>query len=393
MFPIPLALSLIPLLIYRRSQRNGRGQLQYLAIFFGIGLIAALPLIIFFFNNTDAFWVRFEQVFDQNEPTLSYFDSYLKTLGMFSILGDPYWRFNLPDRPIFNWFWSGLAVVGLLISLFRIFKESIPRLKAAYLLLFLIPFFMILPSSLAINEIIPSNLRAIGLIPFIYILPALGLITLLATFQAPINRIYKGSARIVRRSPKLEQIPEELSESWATTPPTLTFVLLLILLVGGIRVSWVYFAQWSQRTDLYYENDADLVSVAQYLEDVDIDDLKLFVTSQHYRHPTMAFLSDVYDDLKWLPDSQVVVFPADSDGLIIYSYNSPKPDWASTLLSSDPSYIGPAGPGGLPNFEVYAVSQPINLPDEIIEVDVNYSGLITLLGYTFPSQASKARFQ
>jgi hypothetical protein len=35
---------------------------------------------------------------------------------------------------------------------------------------------MILPTALATSEIVPSNLRAIGLIPFIFYLPALGLI-------------------------------------------------------------------------------------------------------------------------------------------------------------------------------------------------------------------------
>jgi hypothetical protein len=162
----------------------------------------------------------------------------------------------------------------------------------------------------------------------------------------------------------------------------LSIVLFLILVVGGVSVSWQYFRQWSPRTDLYYENDADLVEVARYLEDIDIDGMELFIASQHYQHPTLAFLSDVYDDLKWLPDSQAVVFPAGSEGLIVYTHNTPKPAWATPLLSNDPYYVGPMGPDGLPTFEIYRISEPVDLPDDTLELNVNFDGIITLLGYS-----------
>ena len=35
---------------------------------------------------------------------------------------------------------------------------------------------MLLPTALAVNEIVPSNLRAIGLLPFVMLLPAAGLV-------------------------------------------------------------------------------------------------------------------------------------------------------------------------------------------------------------------------
>jgi hypothetical protein len=52
------------------------------------------------------------------------------------------------------------------------------------------------------------------------------------------------------------------------------------------------------------------------------------VAALHYQHPTLAYLSQKYSQVKWLPESQAVVFPAREDAVYIFPHNSPLPDWA-----------------------------------------------------------------
>ena len=313
----------------------------------------------------------------EDRSLVDYLDSYGKTLGTFFVLGDPYWRFNIPDRPIFNWFWGGLAVIGWLISLVRMGMQVKPRIRSAYLLLVLMPLFMILPSALALDEIVPSNLRAIGLLPFIYLLPAIGLFSLLLAFQGPANRLYKRLLSII----PVRRLPEQLRDHWATEPPMLTVVVLLILVIGGINGGWSYFQQWSTRTDLFYDSDADLAAAADYLNEQEFADTTIFMSAKDYRHPTIAFLSDRYDEVKWLPESQALVIPSQLPASYIFPANSPLPDWAAPYLPAGTIDVGPPGPDDRPTYHGYHLTgQPPNI-NLVNEVNVNFDNLITLHGY------------
>ena len=71
----------------------------------------------------------------------------------------------------------------------------------------------------------------------------------------------------------------------------------------------------------------------------------VYVAAPHYRHPTVAFLSQEYEKIKWLPGSSVLPFPANGPALVIYPHNSPAPAWAAPYLDlaqqiDTPSYEG-----------------------------------------------------
>lgn len=153
LFPALLLLSCLPLLF----GRNWRQRWLQLLLVGGVGVVV-LALIGFFIANPDAFWVRIEQV-APSESALTLWESLIRSLEMFFLLGDEYIRFNLPGRPLFGWFWGGLLLVGwmLLVWRWRELKEDWQR--TSVLLLLLAPFIMLLPTALAVNEIVPSNLR------------------------------------------------------------------------------------------------------------------------------------------------------------------------------------------------------------------------------------------
>ncbi len=370
LFPIPLALSMLPLLLKGHSRRR---RFRQLLLFFIVGLVVVAPLIAYFVTNPEAFWVRVDQVFPQEGPGVTLLSSFVKSLGMFFVAGDPYWRFNIPDRPLFDWFIGALFVVGWLVSIVRLVRSERSVDRSAYLLLAITPFFMLLPTAIAAGEIVPSNLRAIGLLPFVLFLPALTLDAILDLFQ----RQFRGLIEVI------SGLRAEIrGDSFgAVLGPA---VIILLLIVGGVNTYRTYFQEWSQRTDLYYDSDADLVAVTEYLTGIDTTTQNIFLASQHYRHPTVAFLSDQYDQIKWLPGGDAIVLPNEGSTLYIFPANSPAPEWTFPFLSSATVTEGPSGPDGEPVYVAYRVSRPADL---FISnpVEANFDNLVTLLGYEIGS--------
>ena len=346
-FPALLLLACLPLLLQSR-QRWGQ-----LALFSFLGLLILAPLGLYFFNHPDAFWVRIGQVAPGSEG-LSLAESTLKSLGMFFIGGDPYWRFNLPGRPLFNWFWGGLLLIGWIISISRLRRVPTDWQKATLLLLILAPPIMLLPTALATNEIVPSNLRTIGLIPFIFYLPAIGLMTFLTTLEG------------------------QLPENWSLT--TAVFLIGAVVMAGGIYTSFLYTNQWSTEPELFFESDGDLTAVARFLDNTDLTDTTIYLASEHDQHPTLAFLSQQYERVKWLPQSRALAFPNEGPALYIYPHNSPQPTWTKPFLSGQLATESYTGPDDSPAFTAYLRNGPI-APPAPIPLNINFGNSIELLGY------------
>ena len=352
LFPLLLLIGLLPMLLNGRAFRN---RWRQLVLYAGAAFVTLLPLLIYFITHPDAFWVRIGQVAPgATTPGLSLWESLLRSWGMIFLRGDMFWRFNMPGRPLFNWIWGGLLIVGWLAAIFRWRRYSYDWQRAALTLLIFTPLVMILPTALATNELVPSNLRAIGLIPFIFFLPAIGVVILFHDIERRIGR-----------------------------PPVtfaVLFVSLLVLLSGGLATAQDYFDKWAGETTLFFEADGDLATVARFLDQTDLTGKNVYVAALHYRHPTVAFLSDDYEKVKWLPGAGALVFPADKAALVIYPFNSPAPAWAVPYLNSGRRVEKLFA--GTPNdaYVAYEVSEMPELPIEE-SADIDFAGAITLLGY------------
>ena len=104
LFPIALFIGLLPFLnplMVRPWQRHPQVILALIGL---VALVILAPLLSYFLAHPDAFWVRISQVAPTDSLSLGM--SYQRSLGMFFFKGDPYWRFNLPDRPVFGIFWA-----------------------------------------------------------------------------------------------------------------------------------------------------------------------------------------------------------------------------------------------------------------------------------------------
>ncbi|MCA9977921.1 MAG: hypothetical protein KC413_19305, partial [Anaerolineales bacterium] len=215
------------------------------------------------------------------------------------------------------------------------------------------PFVMILPTALATGEIIPSNLRAIGLSPFIFFLPAVGL---------------------QRLADDLDKRIQGLPAAWL-----MLAVGLIWLTIGGLQTEYAYFQEWANRTDLFYATDGDLTAVAPFLDSLDTTNKMIYMAAPHYQHPTLAFLSPKYEQIKWLPQSQALVFPAGGTAVYIFPHSSPLPEWAEPFMVTADLLDSPLDSNDEPIFTAYertaaqdlAVDNPLN---------INFGGTITLLG-------------
>ena len=349
LFPLLLLLGLAPLMISRDSIKV---RWRQLALFAGTAFITLLPLLNYFIGHPDAFWVRIGQVAPgTSSSNLSLWDSLLKSWGMLFLQGDPFWRFNLPGRPLFNWVTGGLLIVGWFVIIIRWRRFPYDWQRAAISLLVFTPLIMILPTALATNEIVPSNLRAIGLIPFIFFLPPIGFVFLF----------------------------RDIERRFGYPPLTFSvlFGALLVLLSGGLATEKAYFEDWAKEPILFFESDGDLTAVAGFLDELDITGKTLFVAAAHYRHPTVAFLSEQYENVKWLPGGDALVFPLQGEAIIVYPHNSPAPTWADPYLDSGKQLdIGDHDPV----FQAFEISLPASLPFQGMDA-VNFGNIISLQGY------------
>ena len=351
LFPVVLLLAALPLLFDRQTYKRRWRQLTAVA---AVGLVVLSPLLYYFATHPAAFWVRIEQVGPASSQTV--LGSYWRTLQMFFLRGDPYVRFNVPERPLFSVLWGALLVVGWFVCLLGWRRLKVDWQRATAVLLLSVPFIMILPTALAVNEITPSNLRAIGLIPFVFYLPALGFVRLVDDLAERLARPSLAHAGFL--------------VLWA-----------VVLVAEGLLVWRLYFDVWGADPAVFAATDGDLTAVADFLNQQPPNpDESLYVAALHYQHPTIAFLSDRYGDVKWLPDSAAFVLPPQGSALYVYPLNSPLPEWAAPFLEGAASLPAVNGPDGRPAFAAYRLTAVPAVAAPISQT-VNFGNTVTLLGY------------
>jgi 4-amino-4-deoxy-L-arabinose transferase-like glycosyltransferase len=369
-FPIPLAAALITLLVADCGHRRVR--LGQIALFVVVATLTLAPLTRYWLTHPGSFLTRTQQV--AAEGWAEAWAGFRECLMMFFLRGDPYIRFNLPHRPLFDPVTAVLFVLGIVVLLAsrllhgsagRRVSERItspcppaplsPCLLAACFFLLVGLLVMLLPSALATGEITPSNLRAAGLLPFVYVFPALGLSKVTSVIS---------SLR-----------PLALRRLLVATVCCSLFVFLLL------ANATAYFRDWAPSAALYYAADGDLADIAAYLNQTDLTAAVPYVASIHYRHPTLAFLAADYDKIRWLTDGRTLAFPAEEDALLIFPRSASEDlAWVQSVLPDGSLVAAPAGPDGEPAFRVYRASSADDLaPTHPLTADLAHA--VILLGY------------
>ncbi len=352
LFPVAIAAIFLFLIACDRGQRKQRA-LQ-LVIVVVTALIVFAPLGLYFLTNPGAFLTRIQQVAPHGDQVAALLQNVARALGMFFLSGDPYVRFNLPYRPLFSSVWGALFIIGLVVALIGIFRGRTLWRKTAYFSVISTTLIMLLPTALAVNEITPSNLRAIGMVPLVFVFPALGVWW--------IAKIIWTRMRVDRRRYVL---------------PT---VLSLLLIVPTIEASLVYFGQYVREPQLYVQSDGDLADIAQWLNTHDTGHEPVYLAALHYRHPTVAALSAKFDAVKWIAGNRGVVLPNGPGYLLFARLGLPDEQWLQRILPDAALIAKPLAPDGATNYRLYHLdAQPAITPQ--VKLDVNFGNIVQLIGY------------
>jgi hypothetical protein len=320
LFPIPLALAIAWLIVrtprHERARRLGQAALALIA-----AIIAFAPLGIYFLNHPDTFSTRITQVAAPT-PEEALRGIWLCLQGLVVPgAGDPYIRFNSPGRAILDPVFAVLAIIGLASLILRRVRGEVP--SAGRLLVLIAPAVMLLPSALATSEITPSNLRLVGIYPFLGIL------------------VGAGVAELLRRIPMA---------------PLRNGIALSLFLVLGTLISLRAYMQWATSSDLFYANDGEMVLAAQALDAANLDHATVYIASLHYRHPTVAALARNYGKAKWLTGGSTLVLPAQGDALYLVPSTVPPPAaWPDVVRQHWQMSILRA-PNGSPALSIYRLS-------------------------------------
>jgi uncharacterized membrane protein len=366
LFPVAIALLFLYLILFdaERPRWAGRKQRRERMAQFGVVILAAAvvfaPLGIYFAQNPGAFGTRIAQVAPREGQDI--LANIAGALGMFLAGGDPYVRFNLPGRSLFPSVLGVLFVAGAIVSAIGVFRGRTLMRRAAYFFVLTATPIMLLPTALAVNEITPSNLRAMGMTPTVFALPALGtwfIFKWLVTLR-PLR---------ARRS----------REAVA--------VLLLVVLLGAADTASTY-AGYARLPELYYASDGDLVDIARLLNRTDLQQTTAYVHALHYRHPTLAALAQDFHEIRSITGPDVLVFPQGQSMHIFANLALPADRaWRERFLPPSTHLDAAVGPDGRTAYEIVTVDgQPSIRPQNLL--DANFGDTIRLLGYDVESRAT-----
>lgn len=156
----------------------------------------------------------------------------VRTLLMFNVAGDDNYRHNLATEPMLNVFVGLMLVAGLLVSISRLHQRR-------YRLLLIFALVMLLPAVISTHDV-PNAAHAIGLLPFVLTLAAVGISYMLELWYAtfPIN----SAARV-------------------TGQAAIILLLALTLFQGYTQ----YFRAWAGSSQVYAAYDEGAVALSNYM--------------------------------------------------------------------------------------------------------------------------------
>lgn len=210
-----------------------------------VAIIVFAPLGIYFIQNPQDFMGRTTQVSVFNSPTpiKDLTTNILKTAGMFNFSGDWNWRHNYAGKPVLFWPVGIFFIIGILLGLRIFFKKVSRRLigygeySQAFLILFTWLVIAALPVVIS-NEGLPHALRAILMVPPVFILAGFGGVYLYEKILATIN------------SSKINLL------RWGVA------IFIIILIIQSYQS---YFIKWGKNPNVQDAFAADYVQIGREL--------------------------------------------------------------------------------------------------------------------------------
>ena len=219
-------------------------------------LLTFLPLGIYFLQNPGDFFGRATgvSVLSHETPLLKLGESIISHLAMFNFQGDHNWRHNYSSAPLLLWPVGLLFLLGIALSLKKIYKGARKRnYRSLALYSFLTSWFLIMlfPGFLS-AEGIPHSLRVIGAIPPVYIFAGIGF-------------------------SKIIEILKRLRFNIRSAAVYIPFVILLIAIVF-VQFD-KYFLDWAKKEEVEHAFSKNYVSIGKYLNSLPESAQKIVVVN------------------------------------------------------------------------------------------------------------------
>ena len=351
-----VALALYVALLHRRLLRQA---LPGLVLALILTTLIFLPEGLFFLSNPASFLERAQEVTIVN-PALqkgdlgqTLLDSASHTLGMFATRGDSNWGRNLPGRPIFDPLSAILMVLGIALAIRR-FRQP------AYGLILIWLAVMIIPGLIATKET-PNYLRVTGIIPAVFILPALA--------------------------------AGWLWEVWETHAPAVlralpVLLVMLALLGGSIHVYHSYFGLWAKLTVALQSFGADRFYALGIARDIASAEGKLvFVTGDQHEHPGMRYILSGQPESQYIQifdDRKSVIFPADgATASYLFTKTPPQAHILREFFDQSSTQVVGTAPSGRP-ITLHRLLDPRPLFEPQWPVPARFGDQIVTEGFDLP---------
>ena len=233
-------------------------------LFLFAAFITALPIGYYFLQNPQDFLGRTSQVsvFASENPLWDLVRNTGLTIGMFFWHGDFNWRHNLSGEPQLWWPVGVFFIIGLVVIIKRIFTANewggsniVTRfIKNLFLTSegFLLIWLKLLAIPVVItNEGLPHALRAIGMIPPIMIITALGCAWV---FKAIKSFVIRNKERYPSHEGQVVRIGRELS----------IFMVIILILVAHNTFS-SYFLLWASNPNTHDAFTSTYTDIGRHL--------------------------------------------------------------------------------------------------------------------------------
>ncbi|MBI4791016.1 MAG: glycosyltransferase family 39 protein [Chloroflexi bacterium] len=168
---------------------------------FAFALIIFAPLLRYSVDHPGEFWYRVLTRLSSEERTLegnpiqTFARNELNAALMFNWRGDEAWPNSIPGDPALDYVSGGLFLLGVVYALYRLARYR----ERAYAFILIGLLIMLLPSALSLafpNEN-PSNARAGGAIPFVFLIAALPIAWLAREIKQSAPSVASGVAVLV----------------------------------------------------------------------------------------------------------------------------------------------------------------------------------------------------
>ena len=282
-----------------------RRSLPGLVLALSLTIVVFLPQGYFFLSHPGDFISRAQEItvfnpaMQEGSLAQTLLDSAFRSLGMFTVRGDGHWDKNISGRPIFDPFSAVLMLLGLALAARR-FRNP----RYGFIIIWLVV--MIVPSILAVQGS-PNHLRATGVIPAIFTLPAIGAAHLWKAWE-------------IRLPARLHSLP--------------IFLVSLALIGGTLHTFHSYFGIWARTADLTTLFSPDRIATFQAAFGVvQAESTRVLVPGGEYFDPRDPFF------LSGQPEAQYIR-RFDAERSIIFPAGHDRASYLVTWLPPHAPYLG-----------------------------------------------------